>query len=192
MSEFWIYLQLGFEHMTDINGYDHMLFILAMIAPYAFRDFKILAKLITAFTLGHSITLALAVFNLVSLSKYQVNFIELLIPITILSASIMNLFKFSTRASVKYAVVAIFGLVHGLGFSNYLKAIWTPSSNLSLNLLSFNIGLELGQILFLLICLILFLVASRILRIAQKDQNIFVSGGTTFASLIIIIEKLAS
>lgn len=192
MSEFWIYLQLGFEHMTDINGYDHMLFILAMIAPYAFRDFKILAKLITAFTLGHSITLALAVFNLVSLSKYQVNFIELLIPITILSASIMNLFKFSTRASVKYAVVAIFGLVHGLGFSNYLKAIWTPSSNLSLNLLSFNIGLELGQILFLLICLILFLLASRILRIAQKDQNIFVSGGTTFASLIIIIEKLAS
>lgn len=192
MSEFWIYLQLGFEHMTDINGYDHMLFILAMIAPYAFRDFKILAKLITAFTLGHSITLALAVFNLVSLSKYQVNFIELLIPITILSASILNLFKFSTRASVKYAVVAIFGLVHGLGFSNYLKAIWTPSSNLSLNLLSFNIGLELGQILFLLICLILFLVASRILRIAQKDQNIFVSGGTTFASFIIIIEKLAS
>jgi len=192
MSEFWIYLQLGFEHMTDINGYDHMLFILAMIAPYAFRDFKILVKLITAFTLGHSITLALAVFNLVSLSKYQVNFIELLIPITILSASILNLFKFSTRATVKYAVVAIFGLVHGLGFSNYLKAIWTPSSNLSLNLLSFNIGLELGQILFLLICLILFLVASRILRIAQKDQNIFVSGGTTFASFIIIIEKLAS
>ena len=132
------------------------------------------------------------IFNLLSLSKYQVNFIELLIPITILSASTLNLFKFSTRASVKYAVVAIFGLVHGLGFSNYLKAIWTPSSNLSLNLLSFNIGLELGQILFLLICLILFLVASRILRIAQKDQNIFVSGGTTFASFIIIIEKLAS
>ena len=109
MSELWIYIELGFKHITDINGFDHMLFILAMIAPFSIREWKPLVKLVTAFTVGHSITLAMAVFGLVNLSKSQIWTIESLIPISILITSVLNTFKFSSRFSVKYIVVLLFG-----------------------------------------------------------------------------------
>lgn len=192
MSELWIYIELGFKHITDINGFDHMLFILAMIAPFSIREWKPLVKLVTAFTVGHSITLAMAVFGLVNLSKSQIWTIELLIPISILITSVLNTFKFSSRFSVKYIVVLLFGLIHGLGFSNYLKAILTKSSSLSLTLFSFNVGLELGQLLFLCLCLIIFYIFNFLFKVNPRDNNIFISGGAFFASALMILEKLSN
>ena len=192
MSELWIYIELGFKHITDINGFDHMLFILAMIAPFSIREWKPLVKLVTAFTVGHSITLAMAVFGLVNLSKSQIWTIESLIPISILITSVLNTFKFSSRFSVKYIVVLLFGLIHGLGFSNYLKAILTKSSSLSLTLFSFNVGLELGQLLFLCLCLIIFYIFNFLFKVNPRDNNIFISGGAFFASALMILEKLSN
>ena len=192
MSELWIYIELGFKHITDINGFDHMLFILAMIAPFSIREWKPLVKLVTAFTVGHSITLAMAVFGLVNLSKSQIWTIELLIPISILITSVLNTFKFSSRFSVKYIVVLLFGLIHGLGFSNYLKAILTKSSSLSLTLFSFNVGLELGQLLFLCLCLIIFYIFNFLFKVNPRDNNIFISVGAFFASALMILEKLSN
>ena len=192
MSELWIYIELGFKHITDINGFDHMLFILAMIAPFSIREWKPLVKLVTAFTVCHSITLAMAVFGLVNLSKSQIWTIELLIPISILITSVLNTFKFSSRFSVKYTVVLLFGLIHGLGFSNYLKAILTKSSSLSLTLFSFNVGLELGQLLFLCLCLIIFYIFNFLFKVNPRDNNIFISGGAFFASALMILEKLSN
>ena len=192
MSELWIYIELGFKHITDINGFDHMLFILAMIAPFSIREWKPLVKLVTAFTVGHSITLAMAVFGLVNLSKSQIWTIESLIPISILITSVLNTFKFSSRFSVKYIVVLLFGLIHGLGFSNYLKAILTKSSSLSLTLFSFNVGLELGQLLFLCLCLIIFYIFNFLFKVNPIDNNIFISGGAFFASALMILEKLSN
>jgi hypothetical protein len=192
VSELWIYIELGFKHITDINGFDHMLFILAMIAPFSIREWKPLVKLVTAFTIGHSITLAMAVFGLVNLSKSQIWTIELLIPISILITSVLNTFKFSSRFSVKYTVVLLFGLIHGLGFSNYLKAILTKSSSLSLTLFSFNVGLELGQLLFLCLCLIIFYIFNFLFKVNPRDNNIFISGGAFFASALMILEKLSN
>jgi hypothetical protein len=190
MSEFQIYLQLGFEHITDIKGYDHMLFILSMIAPFTLKDWKPLVKLVTAFTLGHSITLAMAVLGMIDLSKDHIWWIEFLIPVTIVLTSILNQLNVSNRLSVKYFIVTLFGLIHGLGFSNYLKAILTKSSSLSLSLFSFNIGLELGQLIFLCLCLFMFYLFNLLLKVNSRDKNIFVSGGTAFAASLIIIEKL--
>ena len=192
MSELWIYIELGFKHITDINGFDHMLFILAMIAPFSIREWKPLVKLVTAFTVGHSITLAMAVFGLVNLSKSQIWTIELLIPISILITSVLNTFKFSSRFSVKYTVVLLFGMIHGLGFSNYLKTILTKSSSLSLTLFSFNVGLELGQLLFLCLCLIIFYIFNFLFKVNPRDNNIFISGGAFFASALMILEKLSN
>ena len=192
MSELWIYIELGFKNITDINGFDHMIFILAMIAPFSIREWKPLVKLVTAFTVGHSITLAMAVFGLVNLSKSQIWTIELLIPISILITSVLNTFKFSSRFSVKYIVVLLFGLIHGLGFSNYLKAILTKSYSLSLTLFSFNVGLELGQLLFLCLCLIIFYIFNFLFKVNPRDNNIFISGGAFFASALMILEKLSN
>ena len=169
-----------------------MLFILAMIAPFSIREWKPLVKLVTAFTVGHSITLAMAVFGLVNLSKSQIWTIELLIPISILITSLLNTLKSSSRFSVKYTVVLLFGLIHGLGFSNYLKAILTKSSSLSLTLFSFNVGLELGQLLFLCLCLIIFYIFNFLFKVNPRDNNIFISGGAFFASALMILEKLSN
>lgn len=191
MSDFSLYLQLGFDHITDLNGYDHMLFVLAMIAPFALKDIKSLIKLVTGFTLGHSFTLALVVLDIFSLNETMIWWVEFFIPVSIIATGILNLFrKEDKQVKSQFWIVTAFGLIHGLGFSNYLSSILTQSDSLSLSLLSFNIGLELGQILFLCLSLSIFYLFMRFMKVESRDKNIFVSGGVVFAALLIIIEKL--
>ena len=125
---FELYFNLGIEHITDLNGYDHILFIIAICTNYRILQWKELAILVTAFTIGHSLSLALAVLNYVS---FNPAIIEFLIPVTILSTSIHNIIKlpkplvnaeFKTDYT-KYLLVLLFGLIHGLGFSNYFNSI---------------------------------------------------------------------
>lgn len=148
ISEIWTFFQLGFTHILDIKGYDHILFLMAMCALYTHRDYKTLLWLVTAFTVGHSLTLALAVNNVVTVSS---DWIEFLIPVTILLTAIYDLSRGQSagQSKIKYALILGFGLIHGMGFSNFLKAILGGSDDLFLPLLSFNIGLEVGQIIFI-------------------------------------------
>src|SRR5687767_3974925 len=162
MSEFQLYFGLGKDHILDYqNGYDHILFVIALCALYQLRDWKQVLILVTAFTVGHSITLALSTLNIVSVSAPLVEF---LIPMTIFITAVSNIFKnedhLSGRAmQVNYFYTAFFGLIHGLGFSNYLKSILGREKSIVSQLLAFNLGLEFGQIIivaiFLLICFIL-------------------------------------
>ena len=118
MSEFQAYLRLGFDHITDPNGYDHILFVIALCAIYTFPDWKKVLILITAFTIGHSITLALATLQLVN---FRTNVVELLIPMTIISTAFSNYFQNKTgehqSPRLRYGLAVCFGLIHGLGFS---------------------------------------------------------------------------
>ncbi len=148
MNDFLLYTQLGLRHITDINGYDHILFIVAFSVAYAYAEWRKLLVLITAFTLGHSLTLALSVLNIVAINA---NIIETLIPITILITCLSNIFTSKSANKTQYVVVLFFGLIHGLGFSNYLKAILGQSGDIILPLFSFNVGLELGQIIIIII-----------------------------------------
>ena len=181
MSDFEIYLPLGFQHITNIQGYDHILFVIALCAVYRLKDWKKIALLVTAFTIGHSITLALATLNLIS---YGTKLIELLIPITIVLACLINFFHKSTTHSLdvekpslfRYPVAMIFGLIHGMGFSNYLKSLLGTEQNIWQPLLAFNIGLELGQLVIVVIVLIISLLLLDIFRVKKHDWNLILSG----------------
>lgn len=191
--EFWVYLQMGFFHITDLGGYDHILFILSLCAVYQWRDWRKVLMLVTAFTIGHSITLALAVFNVVRLPK---DFIEFLIPVTIVLTATGNLFSRlpeddkaeQTNHYGRYVFAVLFGLIHGLGFSNFLRAMLMKSS-IIVPLLGFNIGLELGQILVVIIVLTMASLLVTILKVGLKmrDWTNFISGAAAGIGLILLL-----
>jgi ABC-type antimicrobial peptide transport system permease subunit len=154
MGDFGFYLREGFYHITDWKGYDHILFVMALCLPYFLKDWKQVLILITAFTIGHSVTLALSVFNKILIPS---TWIEFLIPITIIITALENLFRNNTQpkhVGFRYVAALLFGLIHGLGFSNYLRSMMGKSENIITQLLAFNIGLELGQLLIVLAVLV--------------------------------------
>ncbi|MFN7599768.1 MAG: HupE/UreJ family protein, partial [Bacteroidota bacterium] len=144
MNQFSLYFSLGRDHILDYaNGYDHILFVLALCSVYVIRDWKKILILVTAFTIGHSITLALATMQIISVDT---GLIEWLIPITILITAVNNLFKKVEAVSrdtiqINYVFALFFGLIHGMGFSNYLRAILGKDHSIITQLLAFNLGL---------------------------------------------------
>lgn len=148
MQTFALFFKQGLSHILDIDGIDHMLFILAMTVFFNPSHWKKLALLITAFTVGHSITLALSVYDVITLKR---NLVEQLIPITIIITCINNFFKVYKPTQINYqllyAVVLVFGCIHGLAFSNFLKMAFFEDDNLLASLVGFNVGIELGQLL---------------------------------------------
>ena len=185
MSDFFIYLRLGFDHITDPSGYDHILFVIALCAVYTTGQWRQVLVLITAFTVGHSVTLALATLNLI---RYRTDLIELLIPITILITAVVNFFYQEPKSRLlsptsrkekrpwRYLLALAFGLIHGMGFSNYLRSLLGREADITTPLLAFNIGLELGQLLIVGIVLtITYLVVNK-LNISRLRWIVIVSG----------------
>lgn len=162
--DFGIYFTLGLEHITDINGFDHMLFIAALMAPFAIKDFKQILILVTAFTVGHSLTLALASLKII---PFNPTVIELLIPVTIFITGIYNLIRKESATNSKtisYLIALIFGLIHGMGFSNFFQSLLGKESSIIKPLFAFNLGVEAGQILFVFILLSIQFLLLRILK----------------------------
>ncbi len=188
MSEFLAFLELGFTHITDLNGYDHILFLMALAAPYQPKDWKHVLVLATFFTIGHSFTLALAALNVVD---YDPKLIEVLIPLSIFLTCLLNLNKKRKLANpIQYFLVSFFGLIHGLGFSSYLRSLMGKSSNIILELFSFNLGIELGQIVILLCFLVISLFFQKIVKIKPQVWSTLVSILVGLASLSILINQI--
>ncbi len=158
----------GILHITDLEGYDHMLFLLALCAPYASREYKKIIWLATAFTVGHSLTLALAALDVL---RFSGNFIELLIPITIMLTALWNIvagaFIKRPQAWVQYTMAATFGLIHGMGFSSYFRMMYSETGDLVKQLLLFNIGVELGQIIIIGLILLLLYILHKIIKLPR-------------------------
>lgn len=197
MNEFSIYLQLGFDHITDPNGYDHIIFITALCAIYQLKDWRKVLILITAFTIGHSITLALATLNYI---QYRTEVIEFLIPVTILLTAFTNIFQKSQPESLftedipqtsvpRYLMALFFGLIHGMGFSNYLRSLLGKEASIFKPLLAFNVGLELGQLLIVLIILTISWVLVSVLKVKKHDWKLVLSGAVAGIALILIKES---
>ncbi len=190
MSEFQAYLQLGFEHITDPNGYDHILFVVALCAIYAFRYWKKVLILITAFTLGHSVTLALATLKLIT---YSSDVIELLIPITIFITALSNFSENSQGEAkspkLRYVLAASFGLIHGMGFSNYLRSLLGEQESIIMPLFAFNLGLELGQLLIVAIALGIASLFVEVLRVKRLTWNHLISGIVAGMALSLILNN---
>jgi hypothetical protein len=185
---FETFCQLGFQHIADLNAMDHILFLVALCAIYELRDWKKILVLVTAFTIGHSLTLALAVMNIF---VPNAAFIEFLIPLTIFFTSIYNIFdkkiEKNTYIRINYAFALLFGLIHGLGFSNYLRSLLSGDGNLWQPLLSFNIGLELGQLLIVSTIMLLCFLALKI--IPQRAWALSLSAIAAVASLTMLFER---
>lgn len=178
-SLFEVYLKSGFTHILDPEAYDHLLFIIGLVAIYQLKDWKKVAILVTAFTVGHSITLSLAVFDVV---RFNRQLIEFLIPITILVTVFYNFYLiYARRLSefsnmiIKYPMALGFGLIHGMAFSNELKASLFPGESIAKQLLGFNIGIELGQLLIVMVTLIVSFVALNVLEIKQRSWVLLLS-----------------
>ncbi len=151
MSEFLGFVQLGFRHIADVNAADHILFLLALAAIYRLRDWRSALWVVTSFTIGHSLTLALAVTNLVTMPTAL---IEFLIPITIVATCVENILVRDRsvtlwRGRYRPVFAGVFGLVHGAGFANYLKSLFVDQ--IAVPLFGFNVGIEVGQLLVLMV-----------------------------------------
>ena len=192
MSEFQLYFGLGKDHILDYqNGYDHILFVIALCALYQLRDWKQVLILVTAFTLGHSVTLALSTLDIV---RVKVELIEFLIPVTILITAGSNIFKkedtFTGRAvQINYFYTAFFGLIHGLGFSNYLKSILGRDHSIITQLLAFNLGLELGQIIVVAIFLGASFILVDLFGVNRRDWKLVISSAVAGIAVILIKDK---
>lgn len=163
MSEFLTFAHLGFLHITDPRGLDHVLFILVLAAIYRLRDWRQALAVVTAFTVGHSVTLALAVTGMLNLPTAL---IEFLIPVTIVATAAENLLVRDRagalwRGRYRPVFAGVFGLVHGAGFANYLRSLFVDG--VAVPLLGFNVGIEVGQVAVLVAATVVFAGLDRLL-----------------------------
>lgn len=193
MSEFALYFGLGKDHILDYaNGYDHILFVVALCALYLAEDWRKILILVTAFTIGHSITLALSTLQIISV---KTELIEFLIPLTIFITAFSNLFRKEDQITRKvvqtnYVYALFFGLIHGLGFSNYLKAILGKDTSIISQLLAFNLGLEFGQIIVVAIFLALGFISVDLAGVSRRDWKMVISSAIAGIALILIKDRI--
>lgn len=190
MGSFDLYLRLGFEHISDLAGFDHILFLVALCAVYRFAQYKKLLVLVTAFTLGHSITLALSSFGVLTIRS---DMIEFLIPTTILITALHNVIgppPGETGAGMikNYLVALFFGFIHGMGFSNFFKALMMGDDSIFLPLLGFNLGLEIGQLLIVIVIVGVGYLFLNILGTKFRDWNVFISGVAAGLAALLMTE----
>ena len=191
MSLFELYFKLGLQHIADLKGYDHILFILILCAVYSFKEWRRVLILVTAFTIGHSLTLALATLDLI---RVDGDVIEFLIPLTIFITALANVLTKNQKVStfhhyLKYTAALFFGLIHGLGFSNYLRSLLGSEKGLLLPLFSFNIGIEVGQVLIVSIIMLLTFLIVDLLKFPRRNWHILLSGAGMGISLILMFER---
>ncbi|MFN3640918.1 MAG: HupE/UreJ family protein [Flavobacterium sp.] len=192
MSEFWIYFNIGLKHVLDINAYDHVLFLLALTVPYTFKDWKRVLILVTLFTVGHTLALILSVYEVIYIKE---SLVEFLIPITILITAFFHLFtagKSSKKESITFVafVTLFFGIIHGLGFSNYFKSILPGSaSEKMLPLLEFALGIETAQIIVVFFALILSYIVQTFFRFSKRDWTLVTSAFVIGVVIPMIIES---
>jgi hypothetical protein len=192
MSEFWIYFQIGLKHVLDIHAYDHVLFLIALAVPFLFKDWQRIVLLVSMFTIGHTLALLLSIFGIIAI---KVNVVELLIPITILIVALFSIFtsgKSNKKESINlvFFITLFFGIIHGLGFSNYFKSILggSPSSKL-LPLSEFALGIEAAQIVVVFVVLVLSYIVQTVFRFSKRDWTLVMSAFIIGVVLPMIVES---
>ena len=190
MQDFLFYLKLGWEHIISLDALDHQLFVLALIAVYSYSDWKKILVLVTAFTIGHSVTLALSILDIVRVPS---NWVEFLIPLTIVLTALGNILmknKKQSQSKLNYYLALFFGLIHGMGFANTARVMIAKSQSIALPLLGFNVGLEVGQIGIVFGILILLFILLNLFKVNKEDWILFVSSGVFALSLKMTLERI--
>jgi len=177
IENFWFNVQYGLNHVLDINAYDHVLFLIVLTIPYIFKDWKRVLLLVSVFTLGHTLSLVLAAYNVVRIDD---DLVEFLIPMTILIVALFNVFTTGKgaqreKAGVLFFSTLFFGLVHGLGFAREFQILVGKSENKLIVLLEFALGIEISQIIIVFIVLFLGYLTQTIFRFSKRDWIMVVS-----------------
>jgi hypothetical protein len=190
MNNFGLFFTEGIRHITDLNGWDHILFIAALCLRYMWHDWRRLLLLVTAFTIGHSITLALSALNIL---HFPTAWIEFLIPVTIVITALNNVWtkgdNKEQKLPARYWYALFFGLIHGVGFSTLLKSMFGRNENVVPELLGFNLGLEAGQLAIVAVVLLISFIFVQLLKVQQKVYVLFISGGICFLALQMAAER---
>ena len=190
LTDFLFYFKLGWSHIVSLDALDHQLFILALVAVYTAKNLKQVLILVTAFTIGHSLTLLLSVLDLI---RFSSKWVEFLIPCTIVLTALSNLFKkdFSLKAvNTNYYLALLFGLIHGMGFANSVRMMLAKDQNIGWGLFGFNMGLEVGQIFFVIIILVFTWVGLSLFRFKRREWVIFLSAAVFSLALKMALERI--
>lgn len=192
MDNFIFFLKEGLFHVLDWNAYDHILFLIALVVVYDFKNWKKVLWLISLFTIGHTFSLILATYKIVLVSS---NWVEFLIPVTILITAAVNVFyarkvskKTKTNANLFFAL--FFGLIHGLGFSSYFKLLIGTSNNKLMPLLEFALGIEFSQIIIVFIILLLGFIFQMFFRFSKRNWVIIISSIVIGVTLPMLKESI--
>ena len=190
MEDFGFYFQFGWDHIIDIGALDHIFFIAALAAIYMLKDWKQVLILVTAFTLGHAITMILSSKNLIEVNT---GWIEFLIPCTIVVTALSNLFhKTFTQRTIRinYFLALFFGLIHGLAYANLIKFMITGEQDFVWSWFSFSVGLEAGQILVVFLILLLAQLFVGIFKLNRRIWVMTVSVAVLIFALKMAIERV--
>lgn len=190
MQDFLFYLQLGWEHIISKDALDHQLFILALIAIFSFRDWKKVLILVTAFTIGHSLTLVLSALDVF---RFPSDWVEFLIPCTIVFTALDNIiFSKNEKKLIQlnYYLALLFGLIHGMGFANSVRMMLSNEQDITLPLFGFNVGLELGQIIVVAIALFIHYIFSEVLKLSNKIWIYIISVPIFLFALKMALERI--
>ncbi|MEM6721312.1 MAG: HupE/UreJ family protein [Bacteroidota bacterium] len=177
MSDFWIFFKLGLNHVLDFNGYDHVLFLIVLTVAYLFKDWKRVFWIVTIFTIGHTISLTLSTYKVISVNATTA---EMLVYVTIIATAVYNIFTAGksnnkTKVYILLTVALFFGLIHGLAFSNYFREITMGVESKLLPMLEFALGVEAAQIIVVIVVLILSFIFQTVFRFSKRDWVMVVS-----------------
>src|ERR1700753_1060199 len=190
MSDFAFYFRMGWEHIISKDALDHQLFILALACVYTINDIKRVLILVTAFTIGHSLTLALSVLDVI---RFSSKWVEFLIPCTIFITALNNIFKINRadkNVRINYYLALCFGLIHGMGFANAIRIMLAKDQTIAMGLFGFNVGLEAGQIFVVAIILTVGILFLNTLKVKRRDWVFFLSAGVFALSLKMALERI--
>jgi hypothetical protein len=189
MQDFIFYFQIGWHHIINWEALDHLMFIAALSAIYLLKDWKQVLILVTAFTIGHSLTLVLSVFDII---RFNSKWVEFLIPCTIVITAFTNLFQknFTARSiRINYFLALSFGLIHGMGFANALRIMLAKDQSFGWDLLGFNLGLEAGQIVVVVALLTVAAVILNVFKVNRREWVIFLSAAVFSVALQMALER---
>lgn len=189
-ADFLFYFKLGWTHIVSLDALDHQLFIVALVAVYTSSNSKQVLILVTSFTIGHSITLLLAALDVI---RFDSKWVEFLIPCTIFITAFVNVLKkdYSNKAiNINYYLALLFGLIHGMGFANSVRMMLAKDQNIGWGLFGFNVGLEVGQLFFVVMILLLAWIGLSVLRIRRRDWIVFLSAAVFSLAVKMALERI--
>lgn len=191
MDEFLLYVKMGLNHVLDFSAYDHILFLIVLAVIFEFYQLKKVLWLITLFTIGHSVTLALSAYGVL---KIDVAIVEFLIPVTIFITGVVNLFNLgktsNNKDNINLIFALIFGLIHGLGFSNYFRMMIGREEDKLMPLLEFALGIELSQVIIVLGILIVGAIMHSVFKVSRRDWIMVTSSIVIGFVIPMMIERI--